>query len=207
MSPIKFPAAPGGQGHGAGHRRADLLPAFPGCPAPAGSAPDLPAVSVRPPNASMLFVTLRCVELGPPGAGCWTSGPAQSSLLLDALSDRLPMEIHSLEPEAAWRDAVARRVRHPVHHCPLEMRRHQGHAFGALPLPAVLRGLRFDLVLVDGPAGAPALRPLRRGRPDSRQPRRPSGDPVRRRRAARHGRGPSGRCWGCWGGAASRCGG
>ncbi len=105
-------------------------------------------------NASMLFVTLRCVELGRP-ARVLDIGAGQSSLLLDALSDRLPMEIHSLEPEAAWRDAVARRVRHPVHHCPLEMRRHQGHAFGALPLPAVLRGLRFDLVLVDGPAGAP----------------------------------------------------
>jgi predicted O-methyltransferase YrrM len=104
-------------------------------------------------NASMLFVTLRCIELHRP-ARVLDLGAGQSSLLLDALRDTFPMEIQTVEGDPGWCAAVGARVRHDVRLCPVETRRVEGHRVPAYVLPDEIRTGAFDLVLVDGPGGA-----------------------------------------------------
>lgn len=104
-------------------------------------------------NASLLFVLTRCIELHRP-ARVLELGAGQSTLLLDALSDIVPMEIVSIEGDPDWRRAIGGRVRHTVHLAPVEERRHGRHPYRAYRLPDEARTGGFDLMLVDGPGGA-----------------------------------------------------
>jgi predicted O-methyltransferase YrrM len=104
-------------------------------------------------NASMLFLTLRCVQLHRP-ARVLDLGAGQTSLLLDALAADHPMEIHTIEGDPGWHADISERVRHAVHLCPVEARRRGSNSFSAYRLPSVLLHDPFDLILVDGPGGA-----------------------------------------------------
>ncbi|MQX37108.1 class I SAM-dependent methyltransferase [Roseospira navarrensis] len=104
-------------------------------------------------NASLLFLIVRLIELHRP-ARVLDLGGGQSTLLLDALSDRFPMTLQTVESDPGWRDDLAARVRHDVRLCPAETRRHDGHAMRAYALPDDVRAGPYDLILVDGPGGA-----------------------------------------------------
>ncbi|SDD79313.1 hypothetical protein [Rhodospira trueperi] len=104
-------------------------------------------------NASMLFLTLRCVQLHQP-ARVLDLGAGQTSLLLDALGAAHPMEVHTIEGDPGWHADISGRVRHAVHLCPVEMRRWGRNGFPAYRLPPTILQEPFDLVLVDGPGGA-----------------------------------------------------
>lgn len=104
-------------------------------------------------NASMLFLTLRCVQLHRP-ARVLDLGAGQTSLLLDALAADHSMEVHTVEGDSGWHADISGRVRHEVHLCPVETRRWGRNGFPAYRLPSALLQVPFDLILVDGPGGA-----------------------------------------------------
>jgi len=103
-------------------------------------------------NYGLLYILFRLAEEFPGLAGL-ELGAGQSSLLLDALAraGRLA-SITTLEHDADWAARIGGRIAHDVLVAPLQPARLHGVDTQVYD---VALGRRFDLVVVDGPVGAP----------------------------------------------------
>jgi len=103
---------------------------------------------------SLLYAILRAVT-DLPVRSVLDIGAGESTLLLNALAQRDPgLRITTLETDRSWAERVGSKVRHAIHHVPLERKLINGRETMGYADLGVLAGQRFDLVLVDGPPGA-----------------------------------------------------
>jgi predicted O-methyltransferase YrrM len=102
-------------------------------------------------NYGLLYLIMRIVsEDG--GRSVLDIGAGQSSLLLDALRRKFPIDVTTLETDPDWAARVRGKVSHPVLQSPLE----PGRVLGRMSeCYADLSGLAdlYDLIVVDAPMG------------------------------------------------------
>jgi hypothetical protein len=103
-------------------------------------------------NAGLLYAVFRLAE-DFPGLTWLELGAGQSTLLIDALvkAGRIGSAL-TLEHDAGWANRIGARVSHEVRAAPLRRAEVQGAAVEAYDF---IPERRYDVVLVDGPIGAP----------------------------------------------------
>lgn len=117
---------------------------------------DIPSPALYPTGASanygLFYLILRIIsENGV--ARVLDIGAGQSTLLLDALAKKYPIEVVTLETDSNWAERIGGRVAHNVIHSGLDHKTIKGvEALGYRDLSAV-EG-QFDLILVDAPIGS-----------------------------------------------------
>jgi predicted O-methyltransferase YrrM len=78
-------------------------------------------------------------------------GAGQSTVLLDRLAEKFPLQCTTLEHDADWVDRIGGRVRQRVLHAPLVARTIHGHTSDVYDSGVLEQGQRFNVILVDGP--------------------------------------------------------
>ena len=105
-------------------------------------------------NYGLLYGLFRAIS----EAGCRNVlelGAGQTSILLDAMSRGVPdLRVVSLETNKEWCDRVSRKVSHQVLYSELETKQLFDIDAQCYRDLSALQGRKFDLVVVDGPAGA-----------------------------------------------------
>lgn len=102
-------------------------------------------------NFSLMYVLLRAItEL--PVRRVVELGCGQTTLLLDALTERHPMELTTLEHDREWAGRIQAQVKHRITCTELAERIVQGHRTLVYDTDVGL-GAPPDLLLVDGPLG------------------------------------------------------
>lgn len=81
-------------------------------------------------------------------------GAGQSSLLLNALAERSPIEVVTLETHEEWAARIGAQVKHRVLHVPLERKTSFGQSALCYSELSGLEG-KFDLIIADAPHGTP----------------------------------------------------
>ena len=103
-------------------------------------------------NASLLYLILR-VCLDSDVRSVLELGVGQSTILLHELRKLKPLEITSVEHDAAWAGFVGKQVDHEVIVAPLRAASIDGVDTQVYDVKGELGDRRFDLMIVDGPVG------------------------------------------------------
>jgi hypothetical protein len=103
-------------------------------------------------NYSLLYLILRVVtEL--PVRRVLELGCGQTTLLLDDLVRQHPLDVITLEHDAAWAGRIQERVTHRIQHAPLVTKTIRGRSTETYATDPVSLGGKVDLLIIDGPVG------------------------------------------------------
>ena len=116
---------------------------------------DLPVPPLYPTGAGanygLFYLILRIVTENPV-ARVLDVGAGQSTLLLNALAKKSPIDVVTLETDSNWADRIGQRVDHKVVHSPLVPRSIHGVDVQGYADLSGIEG-KFDLILIDAPIG------------------------------------------------------